>query len=255
MAENVEAILLTDGTGVVHDGRPAVSGARLDSGDWVRTDFAGSALVLFSDGTRVQIVDADAPVYLYWSGRMLQIRIDNAAVEYVGGAILDFARIIGRLAGVFDKSRSITVEDRTRSFRHFLLAGRAEMIFPEPRRPILPGQYARVTPDGEVAILPTPDTLLRELRTRFDRWSFDLPTSRPQAPRRPIAIPGPPGSRGPIFFPRRPSRSQGTEDNPGSTPNPQSPVERGTILRPQAPIDSGTILRPQRQPDNRTILR
>ena len=168
------ATLLTAGEGVSHNGRPATSGERLNPGDWVRTGYAGAALIRFSDGSTVRIAEAEEPVHLEWVGARLTIRTRGTLIETITGSIIKAVSMITDLAEVFNSSSFITVlEDRT--FRHFLLEGRAELVRPQPGRLILPGQYALVGPSGEVAVRPIPPEALRDLRRRLDRWTFPPP--------------------------------------------------------------------------------
>lgn len=216
----VTARLLTDGTGVLHNGRRAVSGDRLRPGDNVRTGFGGAALVEFSDGTKVEIVEAQEPVYLSWSGDKLDIRMQGTIVEYLSGAVFKVVDMITDLATVFNESHFIAARDQGGSYRHLLFTGRARMIFPEPGLPIFPGQYALVTPAGEVSVRPIPAALERDLRSRLDRWRFIAPRS-PEVPRIGAPAIGLPGSQ--IFGPRWPGsrrRVPRSSDDSVSYPDP-----------------------------------
>lgn len=180
----LSATLLTAGDGVEVNGRPASSGQTVSSGDRVWTGPQGSALVRFSDDTTIQIIDAIHPVYLRWSGDRLTMRMDDAAIEASKGFFIRVIEAVGQLARIFHESDFVVEERRTEFFRLDLFSGRARVVQPPTGGVVGPGQYALITPDGDVEIGRVSPRRLRELRARFGRWDF----SRVERPRVPNVI-------------------------------------------------------------------
>ncbi|WP_020681224.1 hypothetical protein [Marinobacterium rhizophilum] len=172
----ITATLLTAGEDVRINGRNAVNGEAIRSGDWITTGTRSSAMVEFSGNTSVQIIDADVPVYLNWNADELTIRMDDGAVDVdKGDKDFSLIKMIGRLAEFFSWSRFIAEEQRVRFFRIDLLFGRMQMLRPRQDVVLAPGQYSLVTTDRQVEVGQTSPQWLRAMRSRFDRWKFQAP--------------------------------------------------------------------------------
>jgi hypothetical protein len=168
----ITATLLTTGNDVRVDGASAISGQPLLPGASVTTGTRSSALVEFSDGTSVQIIEAVDPVRFAWTKDRLVLRIDDATVEANKGEKFSLINVISELAEFFSFSHVISEEKRARFFRADLVSGRMQMTRPQTGANQTDGEFFQVTAAGRVEFGRTSPEHLRALRKRFDRWDF-----------------------------------------------------------------------------------
>lgn len=178
------AQVLVDGVNVTVNGQPAQNGQRLNSGWNVDTDQGGSALVLFSDGTRVQIAEGSDPVRFSWrDGRVLTIQFDDATIEAESGSSFSVFDTIGRIAEFFSFSRFAVEEVYPQYFRVDLWNGSIRFKSQEARN-IGGGEYALIRPGQRAVVGRTSPARRQELRDKFDRWQFSrFPTRPPEVQR------------------------------------------------------------------------
>jgi len=169
----ITATVRTDGETVRVDGRPASYGQRIRRGARVATGPGSSALVLFSDGTTVQLDAFSDPVRFDWAGDTLRLSMDDAAMEVRKGSGFSIVRVIGALAEFFSFSHFVAEERRTAFFRADLFSGRMQLTRPVQGPQQRGGEFFEVRPGlAEPRFGRTSPRRARALRQRFDRWDF-----------------------------------------------------------------------------------
>jgi hypothetical protein len=178
------AQVLVDGVNVTVNGQAISNGARLRSGWSVDTGAGGSALVLFSDNTRVQIAEGSDPVRFSWQdGRTLRLEFDDATIEAQSGSSFSVFDTIGRIAEFFSFSSFAVEEVYPQYFRVDLWNGQIRFKSAEARN-IGGGEYALIRPGQRSRVGRTSAARRQELRARFDRWQFSsVPTRLPEVQR------------------------------------------------------------------------
>lgn len=170
--KNITAKLLIDGNTVHVNGEPARFGQSIQQGDFITTGPGSSARIRFSDGTTVQLDQETDPIFS-WSAERLRIRMQIGLIAIIKGSVIEVVEVLDDVAELFVRSRAAVEHSQDDTFRIDLFEGSVELVRPAGERLLAPGEFFKVTPDGEVSFGITSRERLKELDNRIDKaWDF-----------------------------------------------------------------------------------